>query len=65
MTTYQEPTTGARVRAPRTGRSPASGVPDRRFMIDGADRRQASVVEHTVAPHVLAGPLHHHTREDE
>lgn len=37
-----------------------------RFMLDG-DRAQGriSVVEHTVAPHVLAGPLHIHTREDE
>jgi mannose-6-phosphate isomerase-like protein (cupin superfamily) len=37
-----------------------------RFMIDGADTGgRLSVVEHTLAPHVLAGPLHRHTREDE
>jgi mannose-6-phosphate isomerase-like protein (cupin superfamily) len=35
-------------------------------MIDGAETAgRLAVVEHTVAPHVLAGPLHHHTREDE
>jgi mannose-6-phosphate isomerase-like protein (cupin superfamily) len=37
-----------------------------RFLIDGADTGgRLSVVEHTLAPHVLAGPLHRHTREDE
>jgi mannose-6-phosphate isomerase-like protein (cupin superfamily) len=37
-----------------------------RFMINGADTGgRLSVVEHTLAPHVLAGPLHRHTREDE
>jgi quercetin dioxygenase-like cupin family protein len=37
-----------------------------RFMIDGADTGgRLSVVEHTLAPHVLAGPLHRHSREDE
>ncbi len=35
-------------------------------MIDGKDSGGGfSLVEHTLAPHVLAGPLHHHTREDE
>lgn len=35
-------------------------------MIDGKDTGgRVSVVEHTVAPHVLAGPMHLHTREDE
>jgi mannose-6-phosphate isomerase-like protein (cupin superfamily) len=37
-----------------------------RFMIDGKDTAgRLSVVEHTVAPGVLAGPMHIHTREDE
>ncbi len=35
-------------------------------MIDGPDTAgRLSVVEHTLAPHVLAGPLHYHSREDE
>ncbi len=35
-------------------------------MIDGADTgRRLSVVEHILPPHVLAGPLPYHTREDE
>lgn len=37
-----------------------------RFMIDGKDCGGGfSLVEHTLAPHVLAAPLHHHSREDE
>jgi mannose-6-phosphate isomerase-like protein (cupin superfamily) len=37
-----------------------------RFMVDGAETAgRLTVIEHTVAPGVLAGPLHHHTREDE
>lgn len=37
-----------------------------RFMIDSKDSGGGfSLVEHTVAPHVLAAPLHIHTREDE
>ncbi|MGI9120255.1 MAG: cupin domain-containing protein [Acidimicrobiales bacterium] len=37
-----------------------------RFMIDGKDTgKRLSVVEHTIAPGVLAGPMHLHTREDE
>lgn len=37
-----------------------------RFLLDHehTDRR-LSVVEHTIGPRVLAGPLHLHTREDE
>jgi mannose-6-phosphate isomerase-like protein (cupin superfamily) len=59
--------TGARVLGPQGGE--VSGAPDLRtdrFMIDGKDTDgRLSVVEHTVAPHVLAGPMHFHTREDE
>ncbi|CAN5429730.1 hypothetical protein BH23ACT7_BH23ACT7_14490 [soil metagenome] len=37
-----------------------------RFMIDGDDTGgRVAVVEHTLAPGVLAGPMHFHTREDE
>lgn len=67
MATSQEPTTGARVLGPTDGE--VAGAPEGRsdrFMIDGTDTAgRISVVEHTVAPHVLAGPLHYHTREDE
>ena len=37
-----------------------------RFMLDGSHTQgRISVVEHTVAPSVLAGPVHLHTKEDE
>ncbi|MGW1342246.1 cupin domain-containing protein [Kribbella sp. NPDC002412] len=37
-----------------------------RYLIDSVDTGgQFSLVEHTVGPHVLAAPLHMHTREDE
>src|SRR5947208_4680084 len=37
-----------------------------RFMIDGATTDQrVSLVEHPMAPHALAAPLHRHSREDE
>jgi mannose-6-phosphate isomerase-like protein (cupin superfamily) len=67
MDTNQELTTGARVLGPTDGE--VAGAPEfrtDRFMIDSADTAgRLSVVEHTLAPHVLAGPLHHHSREDE
>src|SRR6185295_9057376 len=67
MDTSQEPTRGARVLGPKDGE--VSGAPESRtdrFMIDGPDTAgRLSVVEHTLAPHVLAGPLHYHSREDE
>jgi mannose-6-phosphate isomerase-like protein (cupin superfamily) len=67
MDTSQEVTPGARVLGPEDGE--VSGTPELRtdrFMIDGpATAGRLSVVEHTVAPHALAGPLHYHTREDE
>lgn len=59
--------TSVRVLGPRDGE--VAGAPDfrtDRFMIDGKDAHgRLAVVEHTVAPHVLAGPMHLHTREDE
>lgn len=53
----------------RDGEGLTLGSPDlrrNRFLLD-ADQteRRISVVEHTVGPRVLAGPLHLHTREDE
>ena len=67
MSTNQEAMTAARVLGP--GEGEVAGAPEfrtDRFMIDGPDTAgRLSVVEHTVAPQVLAGPLHYHTREDE
>jgi quercetin dioxygenase-like cupin family protein len=60
-------TTSARVLGPKDGEVAGTpGVLTDRFMIDGGDSGgRLSVVEHTLAPRVLAGPLHFHTREDE
>jgi mannose-6-phosphate isomerase-like protein (cupin superfamily) len=67
MDTNQQVTTGARVLGPHDGE--VAGAPESRtdrFMIDSTDTGgRLSVVEHTLPPHVLAGPLHHHSREDE
>ena len=42
------------------------GARSDRYMIDTEDSGGGfSLVEHTLAPHVLAAPLHLHTREDE
>jgi mannose-6-phosphate isomerase-like protein (cupin superfamily) len=67
MDTNQKLTTGARVLGPDAGEmAGATEIRTDRFMIDGADTAgRLSVVEHTLAPHALAGPLHYHTREDE
>jgi mannose-6-phosphate isomerase-like protein (cupin superfamily) len=60
-------TTGVRVLGAKDGEvAGAADFRTDRFMIDGPDTGgRVSVVEHTVAPHVLAGPLHRHSREDE
>ena len=67
MDTNQQVTTGARVLGLHDGE--IAGAPESRtdrFMIDSKDTGgRLSVVEHTLPPHVLAGPLHHHSREDE
>jgi mannose-6-phosphate isomerase-like protein (cupin superfamily) len=67
MDTSQQLTSGARMLGPKEGE--VAGTPESRtdrFMIDGADTAgRLSVVEHTLPPHVLAGPLHYHSREDE
>ena len=60
-------TISARVLGPGDGEVAGTpGFRTDRFMVDGADTgSRLSVVEHTLGPHVLAGPLHFHTREDE
>lgn len=67
MDIHQEVSTGVRVLGPTDGQ--VAGVPESRtdrFMIDSIDTGgRLSVVEHTLPPHVLAAPLHYHTREDE
>ena len=67
MDTSQQLTRGARVLGPKDGE--IAGAPEfrtDRFMVDGAETAgRLTVIEHTVAPGVLAGPLHHHSREDE
>jgi quercetin dioxygenase-like cupin family protein len=67
MDTNQAVGTGARVLGPGDGE--VAGAPESRtdrFMIDSADTAgRLAVVEHTLPPHVLAGPLHYHSREDE
>jgi quercetin dioxygenase-like cupin family protein len=67
MTEKPQATVGARVLGPTDGEvagEPASRTD--RFMIDGGDTGgRLAVVEHTLPPHVLAGPLHYHSREDE
>jgi mannose-6-phosphate isomerase-like protein (cupin superfamily) len=68
MSGQSDATTGARIVGPRDGvtmRDP-DGARSDRFMIDTEDSGGGfSLVEHTLAPHVLAAPLHRHTREDE
>lgn len=67
MNGKNEVTTGTRVLGPQDGE--VLGAPDARtdrFMIDGKDSGGGfALVEHTLGPNVLAGPLHRHTREDE
>ena len=59
-------TTGARVLGPQEGRAEFIGTIGVRFMIGGEDSGGGfSLVEHPMAPRVLAAPLHLHTREDE
>lgn len=58
---------GSRVLGPDEGE--VAGDPNARrdrFLINGADSGGGlALVEHTLAGHVLAGPLHRHSREDE
>jgi quercetin dioxygenase-like cupin family protein len=56
----------ARVVGPRDGKSGFIGTIDVRFMIDGATAAGGfAMVEHPMAPRVLAAPLHKHSRKDE
>lgn len=58
--------TGVRKIGPRDGKVGSLGGIDVRFMIDGAESGGGfSLVEHPMAPHALAAPLHRHSREDE
>lgn len=59
--------TGPRVLGPRDGLTITDpGSRTDRFLIDTEDSGGGfSLVEHTLAPKVLAAPLHRHTREDE
>lgn len=68
MSDQGEITTTARIVGPQDGiiaRDP-DGARSNRYMIDSEDSGGGfALVEHTLAPHVLAAPLHLHTREDE
>ena len=68
MSGQSDAISGARIVGPRDGvtmRDP-DGARSDRYMIDTEDSGGGfSLVEHTLAPHVLAAPLHLHTREDE
>ena len=59
-------TSTAKVVGPRDGKAGFLGSIGVRFMIDGAEAGERfSLVEHPMAPHALAAPLHRHNREDE
>src|ERR671933_381695 len=59
-------TTGVKIVGPRDAAEGFLGSIGVRFMIDGAEAgERLSLVEHPMAPHALAAPLHLHTREDE
>ena len=67
MTAETEGARDARVLGPDDGQivGPPDGTSDR-FMLDGQDSGgRFALVEHRLAPRVLAAPLHLHTREDE
>jgi quercetin dioxygenase-like cupin family protein len=51
---------------PRDGKAGFLGTIGVRFMLDGPEAgKRFALVEHPMAPHTLAAPLHRHTREDE
>ncbi len=67
MGTEAEAEAPVRLLGPEDGEllGPPDGVMDR-YMISAADTDgRFSLVEHRLAPHALAAPLHLHTREDE
>jgi quercetin dioxygenase-like cupin family protein len=56
----------AKVLGPQDGRLGDLGSIGVRFMIDGAESGGGfSLVEHPMAPHALAAPMHRHAHEDE
>ena len=58
--------TSVRILGPLDGKSGSLGGVGVRFMIDGADSGGGfALVEHPMAPHALAAPMHRHSREDE
>jgi mannose-6-phosphate isomerase-like protein (cupin superfamily) len=60
------PVTHAKVVGQADGRLGWLGGLGIRFLIPGIDSRGGfSLVEHPLAPHALAAPLHRHSREDE
>jgi mannose-6-phosphate isomerase-like protein (cupin superfamily) len=68
MTENPAAAAGPRVLGPTEGEMALGpdGFTGDRFMIDGKDSGGGfALVEHRLAPHVLAAPLHLHTREDE
>ena len=68
MTENMTAPTGAHVLGSKDGEVALApdGFTGDRFMIDGKDSGGGfALVEHRLAPHVLAAPLHLHTREDE
>ncbi|GAC1319511.1 MAG: hypothetical protein NVSMB25_10420 [Thermoleophilaceae bacterium] len=59
-------TAAARVLGPADGASGFLGSIGVRFMVDGdTSAERFSLVEHPMAAHALAAPLHRHNREDE
>ncbi len=60
-------TSAPKIVGPSDGDSGSLGSIGVRFMIDGYETRDGgfSLVEHPMAPHHLAAPLHRHSREDE
>jgi mannose-6-phosphate isomerase-like protein (cupin superfamily) len=65
--TQSNPTTALRVR--RASEIEATGDPDAavdRYLLESRDSAgSVALVEYVLAPHVLAAPLHRHSREDE
>jgi quercetin dioxygenase-like cupin family protein len=66
MTMTTTGTTKARVLGPTDGTAGTLGSIGVRFMVGGQESGGGfSLVEHPMAPHALAAPLHRHAREDE
>jgi mannose-6-phosphate isomerase-like protein (cupin superfamily) len=57
--------TSAKIVTPNNGREGFIGSIGVRFMIDGNEADERSLVEHPMSARALAAPLHRHTREDE